>query len=108
MKVTALVFAGQQGQPRYVPGLGMKTAVFVGQQTNRGGRVESLELDGIGLSVICRMTTADGKPLTEWDKTPEQVLLKGDCIGIPIGMGVLVYSDDKPAIKAAVEGSKAK
>ncbi len=97
MKVSAIVFAGMQGQPRFIPGIGNKVCVHVGQETARGGRVASMELDPIGMSVFVRVVDREGKPVREFETTPDNRRLVGDFIGIPINDGVLLYEDDKPA-----------
>lgn len=91
MRVTAIVFGGMQGQPRYIPGVGNVIAVHVGQETHKGGKVASMDLDPLGMSVYVRLVDKHGKPVTEFGKTPQNRMLVGDLVGIPIGTGVLLY-----------------
>ena len=94
MRVTGIVFGGMQGQPRYIPGVGNVIAVHVGQETHEGGKVASMDLDPLGMSVYVCLVDKHGKPVTEFGKTPQNRMLVGDLIGIPICAGVLLYADE--------------
>jgi hypothetical protein len=96
MKINALVFGGSQSKSRYIPGIGNKSSIYVGQPTYSGGKIMAIELDPTGQFVAIRCETKDRKTQTEWDKTSDSHMLTGDTLGIPVGAATLVYDAPKP------------
>ena len=100
-KVVAVVFAGSEGKPRYIPGIGSKSSVHIGQRTSSNNLVSSMELDPTGQYVLVRITDANGVPVRQFDKTSDMFMLRGDYLGIPVDAGTVLFEDEKPEVKKA-------